>query len=1153
MKVHQLLDRDPRASALANGGQARITASADARATEELRAELETFVCDGQYGDALERILRSYLTELDRPRQNAAWVSGFFGSGKSHLLKMLGHLWVDTQFADGSTARTLVRGLPDEIVASLRELDTRAARTGQPALAASGTLPSGSGDHVRLAVLSVVLRACGQPEQYPQAQFCFWLREQGFLERVRSAVESAGKDWAKELNNLYVSGLIAKAVLECDAHFALDEREARKVLRERFPNPTSDITTAQFLAACREALVLPGSSPGELPLTVLVLDEVQQYIGDSNDRAVSITELAEAVQTQLDSRVMLVASGQSALSGTPLLQKLKDRFRITSQLSDTDVEAVTRKVLLHKKASAAEPIRALLSRNAGEVSKHMHGTRLAERPSDRDIAVEDYPLLPTRRRFWEECFRAVDAAGTNSQLRSQLRILHDALQAIADKELGAVIPGDSLYDALAPNLVNTGVLLGELATRIQEQDAIPEVGPLRRRICGVVFLISKLPREEGVDTGVRATARTVADLLIDDLETDSGPFRRKVETQLEAMAESATLMKVGDEYRLQTTQGAEWDRAFREQQGALGGRLSELQAKQDQLFAAAVQKTVGDVKPKHGESKVSRSLTLHARADAPSAGGDEIVVWLRDGSSSSQKDIESEARRRGQEDPVIHVFLSRPSSDLKARIVEAEAARIVLDGKGMPTEPAEAREACESMRSRLKAAEAARDELIRDLVASSKVYQSGGNEVYGDSLRAKLDVATDASLSRLFPRFLDGDHRAWPAALKRAREGSDEPLKVIGWDRPTEDHPVVRQVLLEIGNGARGADVRKTLKASPYGWPQDTIDAALIALHRVGTVRVILNGQPLAPGQLDQNKISSGDFRPERVRLGVPDRIALRGLYQEAGIAVKSGEEEGKAGEFLTAMLKLAHAGGGEPPLPPTPSTTKLDELRRLAGSEQLGGLLAAKGELESSLSTWKARKDRAETRLPAWARLSRLAAQADSLPVMAEVQPEIQAILDGRSLLDDTDYVSPLAKKLEGALRVAVLDAHKRCEESISKALQGLEASEDWHKLPASEREAISRSNRLEPLPALDVADEERLLRAVEARPLQGWAELAEGLPTRFAKARADAARALEPKVQSVALKSNILRSEGEVETWLTSTKADLLRRLADGPLVIG
>lgn len=1149
MKVHQLLDRDPRASALANGGQARITASADARAMEELRAELETFVCDGQYGDALERILRSYLTQLDRPRQNAAWVSGFFGSGKSHLLKMLGHLWVDTKFQDGSTARSLVRGLPDEIIASLRELDTQAARTGKPALAASGTLPSGSGDHVRLTVLSVVLRACGLPEQYPQAQFCFWLREQGYLERVRRAVEDAGKDWARELNNLYVSGLIARAVLGCDADFARDEREARQVLRDRFPNPTSDISTPQFLAACREAL----AREGELPLTVLVLDEVQQYIGDSTDRAVSITEIAEAVQTQLDSRVMLVASGQSALSGTPLLQKLKDRFRITAQLSDTDVEAVTRKVLLHKKASAVEPIRTTLARNAGEVSKQLQGSRLAERPSDREIAVEDYPLLPTRRRFWEECFRAVDAAGTHSQLRSQLRILHDALRGIAERDLGAVIPGDSLYQAIAPDLVNTGVLLGELATRIQEQGSVPKVGPLRRRICGVVFLISKLPREAGVDTGVRATARTIADLLVDDLEVDTGPFRRDVETQLEAMAKSSTLMKVSDEYRLQTTQGAEWDRALREQQGALGGRLSELQAKQDQLFAAAVQRIVADVRPKHGESKVPRSLTLHARPDAPGDGGDEVLVWLRDGSSSSQKDVEGEARRRGHEDPVIHVFLQKPSGDLKARIVEAEAARLVLDAKGMPTEPAEAREACESMRSRLKAAEGARDELIRDLVASSKVYQGGGNEVYGESLRAKLEVATDASLSRLFPRFLDGDHRAWPAALKRAREGSDEPLKVVGWDRPTEDHLVVRQVLLEIGNGAKGADVRKTLKASPYGWPQDTIDAALIALHRVGTVRVMLNGQPLAPGHLDQNKISSAEFRPEKVRLGAADKLSLRGLYQKAGVAVKSGEEEVKAGPFLEAMLALARAGGGEPPLPPTPSTTKIDELRKLAGSEQLGGLLAAKDELETCLRTWTARKDRAEARRPAWARLQRLAAQAGSLSVMEELQPEIQAIQDNCSLLDDTDYVSPLAKRLEGALREAIRGAHQRCVDTFARSLRELEESENWGKLPEAERQAICRSNRLDPLPELDVADEERLLMALEARPLRGWAELAEGLPTRFAKARADAARALEPKVQNIALRSDILRSEAEVETWLTSTKADLLHRLPNGPIVIG
>jgi hypothetical protein len=1148
MKVHQLLDRDPRSSALANGGQARITSSGDERANQELRAELETFVCDGQYGDAIERILRSYLTQLDRPRQNAAWVSGFFGSGKSHLLKMIGHLWVDTRFPDGSSARSLVHGLPDEVVASLRELDTQAARTGKPALAAVGSLPSGGGEHVRLTVLPVILRACGMPEPYAQAQFCFWLREQGFLERVRGAVESAGKDWFKELNNLYVSGLLANAVLECDPDFARDQKEARQVLRDQFPDPTSDISTAEFLAACRQAL----APEGELPLTVLILDEVQQYIGESTDRAVTITEVAEAVQTQLDSRVMLVASGQSALSGTPLLQKLKDRFRITAQLSDTDVEAVTRKVLLHKKASAVEPIRATLARNAGEVSKQLQGTRLAERPADREIAVEDYPLLPTQRRFWEECFRTVDAAGTHSQLRSQLRILHDVLQRIAERNLGAVIPSDSLYEAIAPDLVNTNVLLGELSNRIEEQSEIPEVGPLRRRICGVVFLISKLPREEGVDTGVRASSRTVADLLIDDLEADNGPFRRDVETQLEALVESGTLMKVGEEYRLQTTQGAEWDRAFREQQGAIRQRLPELQAKQEQLFAVAVQRVVAEVRPKQGDSKVPRPLRLHARTDAPDHGGDEVVVWLRDGSSSSQRDVESEARRRGQEDPVIHVFLQKPSDDLKARIVEAEAARLVLDAKGRPTEPPEAREASDSMQSRLSSAESARDGLIHDLVTSSKVYQGGGNEVYGESLQAKLESATSASLARLFPRFLEGDHAAWPVALKRAREGSDEPLKVIGWDRPTEDHPVVREVLHQIGSGARGTEVRKSLKASPYGWPQDTIDAALIALHRLGTVRATLNAQPLPPGQLDQNKIASTEFRPEKVRVGRLDKIALRGLYQKVGVAVKSGEEESRASAFLSALLDLARDAGGKPPLPEPPSPPKIEELRRLSGSEQLGAIVAAKDDLETWRRDWTARKERAEVRLPGWTRLERLATFARSLPTMDDVAPELEAIRSNRSLLDDTDYVSPLARSLEQALRDDLRKAHAKCASLFSESMDALEQSENWQKLPPDQRTEIRRTNRLEPLPELDVGDEAKLLSALASRDLRGWAELLEGLPTRFGNARAEAARALEPKVQTIPLKSDILRSKTEIDDWLTSTRTHLLRRLTDGPIVI-
>ena len=125
MKIYELFDRDPRTARLANDGQAQIRDQADERAAAELRAELETFVCEGQFDDAIQRILDRYLANFGATRQESTWVSGFFGSGKSHLLKMLAHFWVNTGFDDGSTARNLPRGgLPDEIEAQFRELDT---------------------------------------------------------------------------------------------------------------------------------------------------------------------------------------------------------------------------------------------------------------------------------------------------------------------------------------------------------------------------------------------------------------------------------------------------------------------------------------------------------------------------------------------------------------------------------------------------------------------------------------------------------------------------------------------------------------------------------------------------------------------------------------------------------------------------------------------------------------------------------------------------------------------------------------------------------------------------------------------------------------------------------------------------------------------
>src|SRR5690606_37601884 len=104
-------------------------------------------------------------------------------------------------------------------------------------------------------------------------------------------------------------------------------------------------------------------------------------------------------------------------------------------------------------------------------------------------------------------------------------------------------------------------------------------------------------------------------------------------------------------------------------------------------------------------------------------------------------------------------------------------------------------------------------ELVLDIVAHARVYQGGGNEVYGENLRDKLLTAAQASLSRMYPRFAEGDHGAWEQAIRRAREGSDQPFAVVDWSGPTEAHPVSRAVLEKVGAGARGSEVRKALKS----------------------------------------------------------------------------------------------------------------------------------------------------------------------------------------------------------------------------------------------------------------------------------------------------------------------------------------------------
>lgn len=189
-----------------------------------------------------------------------------------------------------------------------------------------------------------------------------WLRHEGLEEAVKGHVTAAGRDFDLELSNLYISDALAKAILAARPGFAGSAGEVKHLIESQFPEK-ADVSIEEMIGKIKQAV----GPKGKLPCLLIVLDEVQQYVGEDIERSRDIQDLQEQCCSRLGANVMLVATGQNALSGTPQLQRLQGRFPVTVELQDTDVEKVTREVVLKKKPSAETTIRSLLEANSGEI------------------------------------------------------------------------------------------------------------------------------------------------------------------------------------------------------------------------------------------------------------------------------------------------------------------------------------------------------------------------------------------------------------------------------------------------------------------------------------------------------------------------------------------------------------------------------------------------------------------------------------------------------------------------------------------------------------------------------------------------------------------------------------------------------------------
>ena len=1055
---------------------------------------------------------------------------------------MASYLWNDFEFPNGKTARS-IKPLPQDIQDLFVEIDRKQKIQGK--LSIAGTLRDFPSKDIRYSFLQIFLNSLGLPQQYHHFKFVYWAQKEGIYDNLKALVETAGRDFKKEIENLFVSPVLAKSVLELIPEMAENEMKLKELFKAQFPR-VETIGREDFVKTIREE-ILPLSFDGKIPCTIIILDEVQQFIGQDSNLAFDVQLLAEDLCSRFDGKFLLVGTGQNALTDTPNLQRLMARFRVPIQLTNTDIQTVIRKTILDKKPSAVAVIKTKMDSSSGEISRNLEGTVFGYITDDKNTLVADYPLLPSTRKLWNKVLQVIDVAGTSGQLRNQLRIIDDSLKSIADLEVGQIVPADFIFNQNQTQLIQSGLLLNDTSNLIQERKSKGGDAEIEGRILSAVFLLDQITSNIP-DTGIKSNENTIADLLIDNLNLNSDAFRTKVKVLIKKLVDEKVLMPINDEYKLQTKIGAEWEQEFTKQYIKLNNSGDDqIQGLRREKIVALFKEKTRAISVTQGNSKMVREFELWDKDTMPNT-EHKLNLWIRDGWFENETAVENEIRGAGQNTPLAYVFVKKfRDPELRTEIIKFLATGLAINAMGLPATP-EGEQAKRSMETRQTNAKNAIQDLVEKICLDAVVYLAGGNNIQSGTLKENIEEAFSSIADRQFPEFKSkADFMNWGQALTKALAGNPDALNVTSYSGDVDKHPIASEILRFMGNSSKtGKDIRNQFMKAPYGWSQDAIDAILIMLK---------NMQHISTTETNLNvaRINQAAFKKEIHILGAKEKIAIRKLFQDGGITCPPNHEIFPySNEYLDRLKTLAAQVSGDAPRPEPINIDFIKEIENKEGNERLWEILQQKADLQAKFSDWSAKAKLVSVREPLWNLLGDLINHAPDEPEMEQLKNEAAAIRDNRLLLQEPDPIQPVLNAITENL-VGILNSRKQQYNAIyDQKMTDLQASEYFKKLTPEKKHPILAKHQLLTKPEIKALDAHALLNQLQKASLYTWDTKIAALSGQFQSALDDAILLSAPQAKTYSLPRKTISNQAEIDAYVAELKTELETLLKESSSII-
>ena len=867
MKIQELFARDIHRSI--NG-----VVKADQLDASSVWQELDEFVVTRELRDHIEELVEVMVStiesETNAANQNGVWVSGFFGCGKSHFIKVLSYLLENNEHASNGERRRAVDFFADKITEAMLFADMK-----KVVAAATDTILfniDSKADHRsgRDALLQVFLKVLNEKQGYSGdhphiAHMERHLDEKGQLEVFHAAFErESGVSWRQARDGWeFHRDEVVAALQE-----ALGQSESSVEKWVDGGAENFSLTVENFAKWVKRYL----ETKGEDHRLMFLVDEVGQFIGGDTHLMLNLQTIAEQLGTVCGGRAWVVVTSQEDLDAVlgdlnnvrqHDFSKIQGRFKTRLSLSSANVDEVIKERLLKKRAEAAVPLASAYEGKHDILKNQLSfvntGMSFKSYEDLEDFAA-CYPFAAYQFGLVQRVFESIRKAGaTGLHLsrgeRSTLDAFQSAANQIATESVDALVPFYRFYPAVE-EFLDTAVKL--TINQASDNHALEAFDTTVLKVLFLIRYIEELPGR--VDNLVT--------LCVDEIDTDRLALRKTIEASLERLEGQTLIARNGDLYFFLTNEERDIGREIKNAPVPSGAEARE-------LGKLLFEDILGDNR-KHTYSETGRDFSFNRLCDDHAVGHKhegylEVVVVSPLGDNYAE--FSEDARCVLYSGSVNSRVLIRLPDDatlgreLRTYLQTESYVRTKHTGTLPDTTKRILRDRSEDNRTR----RARIVESLRSMLAEADYFASGQPlDIQRAEPKAALADALEYLIRNAYPKmsYIKQLHQNPKQEIQSTLRANDVERVGLALEVTDSNSEALEEVREYIGLCAMNSKqivlndlIEKRFGGIPYGWPELEVVLLVAQLAVLKEIDLLVNAAPLPLDQAYDHLTSSNKQR----------------------------------------------------------------------------------------------------------------------------------------------------------------------------------------------------------------------------------------------------------------------------------------------------